>query len=203
MSAMAKQASDESLALNTNKDRRRYQRVELNLTGRFLYDEGDFDLITTDISCGGATIQSTAQPPLGHLIVCYFDELGRVNARVVRHNETGFSVSFEASPRKRDKLADRLIWLLNVDAFALEDERDAPRKLDASAAMVLREDGEALPCRVIDISLTGASFESMDGSPMVGETVSAGKLQGEVVRVTPGEFAIRFMHKTASEVEET
>ena len=200
MSALAKRSTDDLTSLNTGRDRRQYQRIGLILTGRFLYEGDEYSLQTTDISCGGATIISAEQPPIDARIVCYFDNLGRVNAHIVRHSEAGFSVAFDASARKRDKLADQLIWLLNADSMTLPEAREADRKLEASAALVEREDGTTLHCRLLDISFTGASFESQNGLPMVGEFVSAGKLYGEVVRVTPGEFAIRFVHEPKEEI---
>ena len=200
MSALAKRSTDDLTSLNTGRDRRQYQRIGLKLDGRFLFADRECELETTDISCGGATVIASEQPPIDARIVCYFDNLGRVNAHVVRHTETGFSVAFDASARKRDKLADQLIWLLNADSVELPEERDAPRALEASAAIVEREDGTTLDCRLIDISFTGASFESQNGLPMVGEFVSAGKLYGEVVRVTPGEFAVRFVHAPKEEI---
>ena len=202
MSALAKRTLDTPKALALGRDRRRHRRIDLTLKGRFLWGDGDYPLETSDISCGGATIISAIEPPIGQLIVCYFDDFGRVNARVVRHGDLGFSVAFETSSRKRDKLADRLVWLLNAESLDLPDERDADRKTDVSSAIVSREDGSSLNCRLIDISFTGASFESKHGLPLVGEFVSAGKLYGEVVRVTPGEFAIRFLQHTIVEIDE-
>jgi hypothetical protein len=47
---------------------------------------------------------------------------------------------------------------------------------------------------MLDISLTGASFETETRPPMIGEIVVAGNIRGEVVRASGNSFAIRYLH---------
>ena len=199
MSAALKAAGRAAIVPREKPDRRRHFRVDLDLGGRFLLDEADHSLITRNVSCGGALLSAQILPPEGQAIVCYFDDLGRVAARVVRHVEDGFAVTFESSAHKRDKLADRLVWLVNHKKFELQDERAAPRKAAGGPALVTRANGSKLQCRVIDISLTGAAFEYKGAAPFVGEIVRAGSLKGEVVRSVSNEFAIHFLHKRKSD----
>ncbi len=196
MSAALQTTQSANKASRTKPDRRRHHRVDLRLGGRFLHDEADHSLLTLNVSCGGAQVRSKVCPPEGQSVICYFDDLGRVTARVIRHITDGFAVVFEASAHKRDKLADRLVWLMNHKKFDLKDERSAPRKAAGGPALITLASGTKLQCRVIDISLTGAAFEYQGPIPFVGEIVRAGKLKGEVVRSITNEFAIRFMHKT-------
>ena len=195
MSAAMQTAPEAPYSPLTKPDRRQFLRVPLSLDGRFMFDETDHSLKTTNVSCGGAVVMSKVMPPEGQEVVCYFDDLGRVMARVVRHLSDGFAVVFEASAHKRDKLADRLVWLVNHKKFNLDDERAAPRKAAGGPALVTRANGSKLQCRVIDISLTGAAFEYEGATPFVGEVVRAGSLKGEVVRSVTNEFAIHFLHK--------
>ena len=176
-------------------DRRRHYRVSLKLNGRFLHDGTDHTFLTQNISCGGANVESAAVPNIGTRVVCYFDDLGRVSGEVIRLTDDGFAVAFQTPQHKRDKLADRLVWLLNHKKYDLEDERSSPRKAAGGPALITRANGTKLQCRVIDISLTGAAFEFDGPVPIVGENVRVGSLQGEVVRAISGEFAIRFLHK--------
>jgi len=179
-----------------NKDRRQNRRVELEIKGRFLDEESeDNALITTNISCGGALIESEHRPQPMSRIVCYFDNLGRVSASVTRQTETGFAIRFHTTQHKRDKLADKLIWLMNRDPFNLKDERRAPRYAAGGPALVRRADGRDIQCRVIDISLTGASFRTDAPRPAIGEIVKAGNVMGEVVRCEESLFAIRYLTK--------
>ena len=176
-------------------DRRRHYRVSLNLNGRFLHEGSDHTFLTRNISCGGASVESVAIPVIGTRVVCYFDDLGRVSGEVIRETNEGFAVAFQTPQHKKDKLADRLVWLLNHKKYDLEDERSAPRKATGGPALITRPNGTQLQCRVIDISLSGAAFEFDGPVPIVGENVRVGSLHGEVVRAVTGEFAIRFLHK--------
>ena len=192
--ALAKPAKDQ-LNGRAKPDRRRHYRVSLKLNGRFLHDGADHTFLTQNISCGGACVEAAAVPDIGTRVVCYFDDLGRVSGEVVRATDDGFAMSFRTPRHKQDKLADRLIWLLNHKKYELKDERDAPRKETVGPALITRENGTKLQCRVIDISLSGAAFKLDGPVPFVGEKVRVGALQGEVVRAVTGEFAIRFLHK--------
>ena len=194
MSAALQKSQLKAVAIRTKPDRRLHKRVELVLNGRFLHEGADHTFITANVSCGGAVVKAHAIPHVGAPVVCYFDDLGRVSGQVARHTEDGFAVEFKTSKHKKDKLSDRLIWLLNHKKYELADERSAPRKAGGGPALVTRANGTKLQCRVIDISLTGAAFEFDGPVPIVGEHVRVGTLRGEVVRAVQGEFAIRFIH---------
>lgn len=179
----------------TGRDRRNFKRVELKLTGRFLIgDNEDHALSTTDMSCDGAFIVSMEQPGLDQQVICYFDDVGRVVANVVRVSDDGFAVRFHTSPHKRDKLADRLTWLLNRDALGLDEDRRTERYRASGEAILTLSGGRMLQCTVTDISLTGAAFEAAGKPPFVGEQVAVGNLIGEVVRVSGDKFAVRYIH---------
>jgi len=176
------------------RDRRSFKRVDLRLTGRFLTTQSeDRELLTSNVSCDGAFILSPTPPDSGEQIVCYFDELGRVVADVIRMTPGGFAVRFQASTQKRDKLADRLTWLLNKDTLGLAEDRAAPRFAASGQAVVILPDGSQLQCRLTDISLTGAAFEALGTPPFVGDRVHTGNLPAEVVRVAGKKFAVRYL----------
>jgi hypothetical protein len=175
------------------KDRRRHKRINLQLAGRYLNESGeDLAMFSRNLSCSGAMLTSVQRPQIGVQVVCYFDELGRVVSNVTRHTSDGFAVQFKIPEHKRDKLADRLTWLINKDALGLADDRAAARFEASDPAIVTLNTGRQLSCHLTDISLVGASFETADALPLVGDTVIAGNLRGDVVRVAPGHFAIRF-----------
>lgn len=176
------------------RDRRSYKRVDLRLTGRFLTNESDdCELLTSNVSCDGAYILSSTPPDSGQQIVCYFDELGRVAADVIRMTPGGFAVRFHTSNLKREKLADRLTWLVNKDMLGLDEERAATRFSATGQAVVILSDGTQLQCRLTDISLTGAAFEALGIPPFVGDRVQTGNLPAEVVRVAGKKFAVRYL----------
>lgn len=178
--------------IRSRPDRRRHFRVEQTLGGRFMLNETEYKLETINISCGSALIKADVLPPIGQSLVCYFDELGRVMVDVVRHVEDQFGVVFKVGAHKRDKLADRLIWLVNYASLDLEDSRESPRNTASGPALLTRADGTKLQCKISDISLTGAAFTHNGPPLLVGENVRAGSLTGQVIRSVAGEFAIRF-----------
>ncbi|MEO1100513.1 MAG: PilZ domain-containing protein [Pseudomonadota bacterium] len=194
MSAMRSDTHSLESNIRSARDRRRNKRVDLEIEGRFLSDSGDdHTLRTRNLSCSGALVHAAQQPPEGSDLICYFDEFGRVATTVIRHTPDGFAIAFKVSPHKKDKLADRLTWLLNREELDLSEDREAPRHVASGPAMVTRADGRQIQCTVVDISLTGASFEASGPAPFVGEIVKTGNLSGEVVRRHRNAFAVRFL----------
>jgi len=187
----------EDASIRTDRDRRRYQRIPLRLGGRFLLDGTDHALTTLNVSCGGGLFRAQTIPSANTQVVCYLDEIGRISGEVVRGCDKTFAVVFEATERKRDKLADQLMWILNKERYGLDEIRAAKRYAGGKEATVYRASGQKLMCRVLDISLTGAAFEHTGPQPIIGEKVKVGKLHGIVVRSTPGEFAIRIIKPDA------
>ena len=176
------------------KDHRVHRRVEIALHGRFLNDQSEeHALVTTNISCGGALVKSPAKPDLDSQVVVYLDEMGRVQGTVVRHTDEGFALYFKVTQKKRDKLADKLIWLINRDKLGLVEERGATRFAAEGPALIIRQDGRHLQCHVVDISLTGAGFIAQGPPPMIGEIVTTGTVSAEVVRSNGSNFGVRFL----------
>ncbi len=180
----------------------RFRSVPLKLGGRFLdaFSE-EHALLTREISCGGATIVSKARPGINSQIVCYIDDFARIAGRVVQHNPEGFVMSFDAPQNKREKLADRLVWLLNAGRLGLAEERAETRIPVSAPCQVKRADGSRMNCRVLDMSLSGASFETSDRLPYLEELVRAGTVVGRVVRVEKRLFAVHFLAPSNPEQE--
>lgn len=194
MSASRLSLAHSSPLINPNKDRRQFKRVDLELGGRYLNDSSeDHHLVTQNVSCSGAYLQAATVPAEGSEVICYFDDLGRVAATVIRRATDGFAVQFNVMQHKREKLADRLTWLVNKSILDIPEERHATRFNIDGPAHFSRKDGKLMPCRVIDMSLTGASFEANAPLPAIGEIITAGNLQGRVVRVGDGGFAVSFL----------
>ena len=83
-------------------DRRRYKRVPLAISGRFMTSNKDeFACKLVDISVGGAAISTTAPVDIGEQIIAYFDHLGGLEGQVIRPMDDGFAVQFNATLRKR------------------------------------------------------------------------------------------------------
>jgi hypothetical protein len=155
------------------EERRRHQRVKVNLLGRYmLADRREYPCQVVDMSPGGMAVIAPMAGQPGEKVIAYIDHIGRL-----------------------DKLAAQLTWLANRQILNLPEDRRhgrfAPR--NAMARLVL-PNGTNVACRVIDLSQSGAAIGiSPDLRPPVGVVVTIGKTQGRVVRHIEDGFAIEFM----------
>lgn len=175
-------------------DRRQHQRVTISLLGRCMFlDESECPCELIDISPGGAAMLTPNCGEVGERVIAYVDQIGRLEGTIVRLIDGGFAMTINASSRKRDKLADILTWLANRHVLSLPEDRRHARRMPRKAEAVLRlADGAELPCRVIDMSLSGAAL-CMDTKPPLGSKVQLGKLGARVIRHFDDGIAIEFM----------
>jgi hypothetical protein len=180
--------------LNESPDRRRHRRVEWITRVRGLTAEGEeFQCMTIDVCAGGLRISLARPLNLGDPLVLYIDEIGRVEAVVARiHREVGYAVEFKVPPRKRDKIADQLTWLINRDKLGLTDERIGERRVGAGQVIATFGEGIAIACAVQDMSIFGVALKTTGPRPMIGDKVTMGERSGTCVRYIEGGFAVDF-----------
>jgi len=182
------------IPLFSNAERRRFQRVHIDLFGRCVrQDKAEHCCRTIDVSPGGMKLLSTAAPEVGENVVVYIDALGRFSGRVVRSEHDNFSMTISASAEKREMLADKLTWFANRIALDLSEQRRHERIEPFQKFALLRLDsGDEHVVKIRDISASGVAVES-SFAPPVGERVSIGKTYGKVVRRFDGGFAAQFL----------
>jgi hypothetical protein len=187
----AVQATEASFA---GIERRRFQRVKLNLLGRCMFpDRRECPCQLVEISPGDALFISPFCGTIGERVVAYTDSIGRLEGVIVERVENGFLMSISASPRKRDRLADTLTWLANRHVLSLaEDRRHLRRTPKRSEATLVLSNGATHAVRVIDMSLSGAAIATAL-RPAVGSTVRLGRLGARVVRHFDDGIGIEFM----------
>lgn len=175
-------------------DRRRHKRVALTLLGRFMRaNKQEYPCKLQDISVAGAAMSSPVVVDLGERIVAYFDHLGGLEGTVARVFEGGFAMQFTATQHKREKIAAQLIWLLNRDLLAGVDERRHERvALRNTASSLKLAEGIVIPCRVIDVSISGASIGT-EARPAIGSEVLLGKLRARVMRHHDQGIGVQFL----------
>lgn len=174
-------------------DRRRYRRVPVKLFGRFMReDKQEYPCQVINMSAGGMAVLSPMICETGERIVAYLDHIGRIEGVVVRSIDGGFAVQIDASLYKRERIANLLTWLINYDRLGMTEERRHERVVPrVSASKLILPNGEVHPCRVIDVSLSGASVASVVKPPL--ETVVIlGRMRGRVVRHHEHGVAIQF-----------
>jgi hypothetical protein len=176
-----------------NEDRRRHQRVRVNLLGRYmLADRREFPCQVVNMSPGGIALIAPVAGAAGERVIAYVDHLGRLEGHIARIFQNGFAMTISATSRKRDKLAAQLTWLANRHLLASPEDRRHGRRapLNPSGRLILAN-GVNLTCRIIDISESGAGVAT-DQRPPIGALVTLGKIQGRVVRHLEEGFAVEF-----------
>jgi hypothetical protein len=179
--------------LAMNDERRRFQRVRVNLLGRYmLADRREFPCQVVDMSPGGMALIAPVNGKASERVIVYVDHIGRLEGVIVRQFANGFAMTISATPRKRDKLASQLTWLANRHVLGLPEDRRHGRVVpkDPMSTLVLAN-GETLTVRVIDMSLSGAAVQT-DLRPPINSLVTLGKTQGRVIRHVDQGFAIEF-----------
>src|SRR3974377_507766 len=97
-----------------SQDRRRFQRVKVNLLGRYmLADRREFPCQVINMSPGGMALLAPVGGTPGERVIAYVDHLGRLEGKIARLFQNGFAMTISATTRKRDKLAAQLTWLSN------------------------------------------------------------------------------------------
>ncbi len=179
--------------LPLSEERRRHQRVKVNLLGRYMLDDRrEFPCQVTNMSPGGMALIAPVSGERGERVIAYVDQLGRLEGRITRVFQSGFAMTISATPRKRDKLAAQLTWLANSDLLGIPEDRRHGRFVPKSPiARVVMPNGINITCRIIDLSLSGVAVESQQRPP-IGAIVTVGNIMGRVVRHVENGFAIEF-----------
>jgi hypothetical protein len=177
------------------KERRRFRRVHVAITGRLYIPATQEEAICTveDISPGDACIRCELQEePRGRAVI-YLDTLGRFEGPVVRARNGGFVMTFSCSLQKREKLADQLALEMNRHLMSEADLRryDRVESTNGSFTHFTRSTGEQIRCEVMDLSPTGVSVRT-DQKPGVGEHILIGHRAGRVARHHAEGIGIEF-----------
>ena len=185
-------------------DRRRNQRVNVNLLGRFmLEDRREFPCQTQNMSPGSLALTTPIIGRVGERVVAYIDHIGRVEGLITRVFDGGFAMTIVATLRKKDKLAAKLTWLANRHELDLPEDRRHDRATpNISVVTIALPDGREYRAKVLDMSLSGAAV-AMDVKPPIGSPLMIGKLRGSVVRHSEEGVAVEFATlQTASSLEQ-
>ena len=144
------------------------------------------------MSPGNVAFRSERSGIPGEKVIAYIDHIGRVEGVITRTLPDGFAMTVIASERKRDKLAAQLTWLANKHELDLPEDRRHERVAPRNPISVLQlTDGRQYPCRIIDLSLSGAAIE-IEVKPAIGVQVTLGTMRGQIVRHFEDGVAIEF-----------
>lgn len=176
-------------------ENRSFQRVSVQVHGRFMReDRTEHTCDVLDMSPGDLNFRARTLCAPGEKVIAYLDHVGRIEGRVVRSTDDGFAAEIVASERKREKLAAQLTWLVNRHELNLPEDRrhDRAASQTSSVSIMELEDGRKYPCRLIDLSLSGAAI-TVAVKPALGTPVRLGIKAGRVVRHFEDGVAIEFL----------
>ncbi|HRK19232.1 MAG TPA: PilZ domain-containing protein [Hyphomicrobiaceae bacterium] len=175
-------------------DRRIHKRVQLNHLGRFMRaNKSEYPCRMRDISVGGASISAPVDLEMGERVVALFDGLGVLEGHVVRLFDGGFAMAFVMTEHRREKLAATLMFLVNKAGMPGIEGRRHERSIPVNnSQQLLLPNDFTIDCRVIDVSLSGASIETVARPPLDSE-VKLGSLRARVVRHHETGIAVRFI----------
>jgi hypothetical protein len=155
-------------------------------------DKQEYPCQVINMSAGGMAVLSPATVEIDERVVAYLDNLGRIEGVVARSFDGGFAVRIVASAYKRERITNLLTWLTNQKSLGLSEERKHERFVPRnSASKLILPNGDVHSCRVIDVSLSGASVASTI-KPAIDTVVVLGRMRGRVVRHHDLGFGIQF-----------
>jgi hypothetical protein len=183
-----------AVILPLSEERRRSQRVRVNLLGRYmLADRREFPCQVANMSPGGMALIAPVAGEPGERVIAYVDHVGRLEGVIARRFENGFAMTIAATTRKRDKLAAQLTWLANRHILGLPEDRRHGRIIPRSpAGRLILPNGVNIAVRVMDISQSGVAISTKE-RPDIGAPVTIGKTQGRVVRHLEDGIAVEFV----------
>ena len=162
-------------------ERRNSERVSLRLQGRYmLSDRSEFKCDSVNISPEGALLRGPQTSELGSRVVVQLDSIGSVEAVVAWSLPRLFAIRFVAPPRKTDKIAKKIQWLVSPEGQ--REQRDDDRLLqNYDRVTVERADGVLAIGALEDMSPSGAAIiTNLDFQ--VGERVRVNGRAGIVAR---------------------
>jgi len=174
------------------QDRRAHERFPLKLEGGVRLEDGrEMPCEVRGASAGGLYASCREMPPLMSRVTFRFDDLGLVDAVVLRHEEDGFAVSFVGSADRMARLGKRVEWLSRMQLGGGVEMRSGARIVPDKTEVRMTMDGVVHDVRIIDLSRTGAAVSS-SLRVQVGEGVTLGMRRAKVVRNLQGGFAVEF-----------
>ncbi|MDE3174574.1 MAG: PilZ domain-containing protein [Pseudomonadota bacterium] len=179
------------------EDRRRFQRVEVHLPGRYMLEDGsEFPCVCIDVSVGGVRLRAAQAGPWGSRVVAYIDGIGRLEGYIVRRAPGWFALETRVTPRKGERVEERIAWIRESEAAASPDTRRLSRQFVERQDVTLSTvDGRQETAQLTDISRDGAAVLT-EAAMEIGERVRLDNRRARVMRVFPGGLALKFENWT-------
>lgn len=182
-----------ALGIDTNVDHITNKSGSSIIFGRFMLpDMTEHACQVLDVNAQGALFITGTIPAANTNIVAYLEELGRVEVIAGDQVPGGFKVRYAATGSRLERLQQRIDWLRQKNAGAVEARRHPRFEPKDKHSSITLPDGRVYNCEVIDISISGAAIKT-DVLPSLGTYVMLGKMKGRVVRYLESGVAVEFV----------
>ncbi|MEM8934850.1 MAG: PilZ domain-containing protein [Pseudomonadota bacterium] len=178
------------------EEQRAFPRAKTRIRARLLVNqETPGDGAAVDLSAGGVAIESDLEVQMGDRVVLHFDGGTRLVGDVRRIFDGGFALELALSESKRDRLIQSLQPAIDsgrqIERLAVDRRITQRVKASRVESTFITEAGDEAPCRIVDVSLTGAAIES-ETELHVGAVISLGRTRGVVMRRDGNLYGVMF-----------
>jgi len=193
MTARSETKTGGSGALIERPDRRRYKRVPVALSGRYMLEDGsEHACECIDVSAGGLRLRAAKAGPWGSRVIAYIDGIGRIEGHLVRRAPGWFAIETRGTSRKEERVEERIAWILDSEIVKQDGRRRLSRQYHERQTVCLAAiDGRQHRAELTDVSRDGAAL-LMENVMAVGERVRLDGRRARVVRTFPGGVALKF-----------
>lgn len=169
--------------------------------GRYtLRDGSEHACKTLAISPDSIAVQGRQAPQVGERVALYLEEWGHFEGEVALCFATGFTMNFEATNARRERIAMQLALLSRRHEMDGVELRRHERIVLLDPASTITWGSETFPCQINNISRSGALLATFL-KVRNGEKLTIGRrTRAEVVRLRYDGFAVQFEHLLPAEI---
>jgi hypothetical protein len=172
------------------------ERCALDLTGRYRVGDGnEFAGEFSEISPLGLRVKGPKSGELGNWCTASIALVGVVEGLVVEARPHSFVVGIVATPRRLQRLADRINWQLRRQREQVEERRSSQRvEMNHVKATIKTAKGQTYTCEIFDLSEGGAALHLGESALYfwLDQPVTFEGREARVLRCFPGGIVIKF-----------
>ena len=172
------------------------ERCALDLSGRYRVGDGnEFPGDFCEISPAGLRVKGPKCGDVGNWCTASIASVGVVEGLVVETRPHSFVVGVVATPRRLQRLADRLNWQLRRQRELVEERRASERvEMNHVKATIATGEGQVYTCEIFDLSEGGAALHLGESALYfwLDQPVSFEGREARVLRCFPGGIVIKF-----------
>jgi len=172
------------------------ERCALELVGRYRVGDGnEFAGEFCEISPSGIRVKGPKRGELGNWCTASIASVGVIEGLVVEARSHSFVVGVVTTPRRLQRLADRLNWQLRRQWEQVEERRASERvEMNHVRATIATAEGRTYTCEIFDLSEGGAALHLGESALYfwVDQPVTFEGREARVLRCFPGGIVLKF-----------